>query len=100
MSAVSARPQWRSIQLRSEDNVAVVVNDDGAPAGAVFQDGIVAVEAIPQGHKVALVDIPAGAAVTRYATPIGYANRDIARGQWVHEDMLDMPAAPSWMRWT
>ncbi len=95
MSAVPVtQPQWRSIKLRQEDNVAVVVNDGGSPAGAVFQDGVSAIEAIPQGHKVALVDIPAGAAVMRYATPIGYANRDIARGQWVQEDMLEMPAAP------
>ena len=95
MSAVPVtQPQWRSIKLRQEDNVAVVVNDGGAPAGAVFQDGIAATEAVPQGHKVALADIPAGAAVIRYATPIGYANRDIARGQWVQEDMLDMPSAP------
>ncbi|MBN6152591.1 galactarate dehydratase [Xanthomonas sp. AmX2] len=96
MSVVSVpQPQqWRSIQLRQEDNVAVVVNDGGAPAGAVFQDGVVAAEAIAQGHKVALADIPAGAAVLRYATPIGYANGAIARGQWVQEHMLDMPAAP------
>ena len=30
-------------------------------------------EHVPQGHKVALVDLPEGAAVRRYDVPIGYA---------------------------
>jgi galactarate dehydratase len=94
MSAVQQTATWRSIQLRAEDNVAVVVNDGGAPPGATFADGVVALEHIPQGHKVALVDLPKGATVLRYGTAIGYANADIAQGAWVSEQLLDMPAAP------
>src|SRR5262249_39552829 len=50
-------------------------------------------EHVPQGHKVALVDLPAGSAVLRYNVPIGYAVRDIPAGSWVHERLLKMPAA-------
>jgi galactarate dehydratase len=94
MSAIPTQPQWRSIRLRPEDNVAVVVNDGGAPQGATFQDGVTTIEAVPQGHKVALTPIAKGEAVLRYGTPIGYANVDIAVGTWVQESLLDMPAAP------
>ncbi|WCE05336.1 galactarate dehydratase [Pseudoxanthomonas sp. JBR18] len=95
MSAVPTPDQWRSIRLRPEDNVAVVVNDGGAPAGATFEDGVTTLEPVPQGHKVALVDIGKGQAVLRYGTAIGYANANIARGAWVSEQLLDMPAAPA-----
>jgi galactarate dehydratase len=34
-------------------------------------------EQVPQGHKVALVDLPEGRGVRRYNVPIGYALKDI-----------------------
>ena len=48
---------------------------------------------VPQSHKVALVDLPAGGAVLRYGIPIGYAISDIPAGSWVHERLLSMPEA-------
>ncbi len=39
---------------------------------------------IPAGHKVALCDIPAGAAVIKYGAVIGYATVDIYEGGHVH----------------
>ena len=48
---------------------------------------------MPQGHKVALVDVAAGAPVLRYGIPIGYAVKDIPAGSWVHERLLQIPAA-------
>jgi galactarate dehydratase len=48
---------------------------------------------VPQGHKVALVDVASGAPVLRYNVPIGYAVRDIPAGSWLHERLLHMPAA-------
>ena len=47
---------------------------------------------MPQGHKVALVDL-ATAPVLRYGIPIGYALKDISAGSWVHERLPRMPAA-------
>jgi galactarate dehydratase len=48
---------------------------------------------VPQGHKVALVDLPAHSPVLRYGIPIGHALKDIAAGSWVHEGLLHMPDA-------
>jgi galactarate dehydratase len=79
--------------MHAADNVAIVANDGGLPPGARFADGLTLGERVPQGHKVALVDLPTGSAVLRYNVPIGYALRDIAAGSWVHERLLQMPAA-------
>jgi galactarate dehydratase len=81
------------IQMHEADNVAIVVNDGGLPAGAVFASGLTLRETVPQGHKVALVDLAAGAPVRRYNVVIGQALRDIAAGSWVHEGLLHMPEA-------
>lgn len=91
MSTESRQPI--SIRMHVADNVAIVANDGGLPAGAVLANGLVLVDRIPQGHKVALVDLPQGTAVLRYKVPIGYALKDIPAGSWVHERLLEMPAA-------
>src|SRR3954470_18103255 len=81
------------IRMHAADNVAIVANDGGLPAGTVFADGLRLVDKVPQGHKVALVDLPAGSTVLRYNVPIGYALKDIPAGSWVHERLLKMPDA-------
>ena len=81
------------IRMHADDNVAIVANDGGLGPGATFADGLVLREKVPQGHKVALVDLPQGSAVRRYNVPIGYALKDIPAGSWVHERLLEMPAA-------
>ncbi|MEK8051450.1 galactarate dehydratase [Ideonella sp. DXS22W] len=81
------------IVMDARDNVAIVANDGGLPAGTVFDDGLVLREHVPQGHKLALVDLKAGDAVLRYGVAIGYALQDIAQGSWVHEKRLQMPGA-------
>ncbi len=81
------------IRMHESDNVAIVANDDGLPAGATFPNGLQLREEVPQGHNVALVDLPAGAPVVRYNVAIGYALKDVACGSWVHERQLQMPDA-------
>ena len=83
------------IRMHERDNVAIVANDGGLPAGTQLPDGVVLVNAVPQGHKVALVDLKAATPVLRYGIPIGYALKDIPAGSWVHERLLDMPSARS-----
>lgn len=84
----------RVIRMRDEDNVAIVVNDFGLPAGSHLADGITLRERIPQGHKVALRGIAKGEAVRRYNVVIGFAAEDLEAGQWVNEPRLIMPPAP------
>ena len=82
------------ITMHEGDNVAIVANDGGLPAGTRFPSGLTLVDKVPQGHKVALVDLAAGDAVRRYNVVIGRAARAIAAGSWVHERLLEMPAGP------
>ncbi len=82
-----------TLRMHALDNVAIVANDGGLPAGTALPGGPVLRDRVPQGHKVALVDIAAGAPVVRYGIPIGYALKDIPDGSWVHERLLRMPEA-------
>jgi len=82
-----------TIRMQPRDNVAIVANQGGLPKGTVLPDGLNLRDAVPQGHKVALVDIPAEGAVLRYGIAIGYALKDIPAGSWVHERLLQMPSA-------
>jgi galactarate dehydratase len=81
------------IRMHERDNVAIVANDGGLPLGARLPDGLVLIDRVPQGHKVALVDLKAAAPVLRYGIPIGYALKDIPAGSWVNERLLEMPSA-------
>src|SRR5262252_6090065 len=84
----------RYIRVDAADNVAIVVNDFGLPRGTRFACGLQLREHVPQGHKVALVDIAKGAPVRRYNVVIGYANEPLRAGSWVHEALLLIPEAP------
>ncbi len=83
------------IRMHANDNVAIVANDGGLPAGTRLADGLLLVDRVPQGHKLALQDLSAGDPVRRYNVVIGRAARAIPAGSWVHERLLDMPAALS-----
>lgn len=82
-----------TIRMHSRDNVAIVANKGGLPAGTVLPTGQILREPVPQGHKVALLDLSKDDAVLRYGVPIGYALQDIAAGSWVHERLLRVPEA-------
>ncbi len=83
------------IRMNERDNVAIVANDGGLPAGTAFPCGLTLRERVPQGHKLALVDIDAGAPVRRYDVVIGYAREPIPAGGWVNEARLRLPEAPA-----
>ncbi|MBY0570518.1 MAG: UxaA family hydrolase, partial [Burkholderiaceae bacterium] len=81
------------IKMHDNDNVAIVVNDGGLPAHTVFPCALELVDHVPQGHKVALTDLPEGSAIRRYNVTIGYTNTDVKRGQWLNETLIRMPDA-------
>jgi galactarate dehydratase len=83
------------VKVDPADNVAIIVNEGGLPAGAQFASGLVLTEPIPEAHKVALVDLPAGSEVIRYGVIIGHTQMDITKGSWVHDGNIDLPAPPS-----
>lgn len=80
----------RLIRMHGNDNVAIVANDLGLPAGAEA-NGLSLRERVPQGHKVALADTPKGAPVRRYDVLIGFAADFLPAGSWVNESRLEMP---------
>ena len=61
------------LTINEKDNVAVCLEGNGD---------------IPAGHKMALVDIPAGEHVIKYGCSIGRATCHIRAGQWVHTHNL------------
>jgi galactarate dehydratase len=90
---VKLRPLY--VRVDARDTVAIIVNEGGLRAGTQFDDGLTLVDDVPEAHKVALKDIAAGEAIVRYGSVIGYAERAIPRGSWVHEDRVRMPVAPA-----
>jgi len=81
----SATEGRRAVLLRGDDTVAVAARP--IPAGFAVELGgrvVVAREPIALGHKVALVDVAAGAPVRKYGQIIGFASRPIPAGSWVH----------------
>jgi len=68
------------IAMHEADNVAIVVTTGGLKIGAQVRKqlnvpAVTLVDAVPQGHKVALVDIEAGQPVLRYNVSIGVAKQ-------------------------
>jgi len=80
-----------TIKINSRDNVAIVVEAEGLRSGGRIEEGITAVEDVPQGHKIALVDLAKDDPVIRYGEIIGYALKNIPKGSWVNELVLRMP---------
>jgi len=82
-----------TISMNKNDNVAIVANDGGLPKGTQLASGLILREHIPQGHKIALVNLPIDAPILRYGIPIGFAAQEILAGSWVSEKLLKMPDA-------
>jgi galactarate dehydratase len=85
----------RTVRMDERDNVAIVANDGGLPAGTEVTVDLILREFVPQGHKLALLEIAAGSPIIRYGICIGYALKDLPAGSWVHEGVLRTPAAPA-----
>lgn len=82
-----------TIRMHETDNVVIVANAGGLPAGSVLEDGTELLEAVPLGHKVALTDLAVDAPVIRYGEVIGYALEPVARGRWINETLVRLPDA-------
>ncbi len=83
------------IKVHSRDNVAIIGNPEGLPAGTAFPGGPTLIERVPQSHKVALQDLDRGQPILRYGQVIGLATRPVHAGSWVREDLVELLAAPA-----
>lgn len=80
----------KAIRIEPEDNVAVVAQD--TVAGDLLDCSgmnVVVKGAIPLGHKLALVPIPRGGEIVKYAVTIGLASCDIEPGEHVHSHNIE-----------
>ena len=79
----------RAIVVSMLDNVATALEPLDAGAALAIGDATIAVrDRIPQGHKIAIHAIAAGAAVVKYGSAIGTATTDIPAGAHVHTHNL------------
>ncbi len=78
------------IQIESEDNVGVAVQDIfvGERVGCSGTE-MIAQNDIPAGHKIALVTIPQGERIIKYAVTIGKSSREILQGEHVHSHNVE-----------
>lgn len=80
------------VKIKEQDNVAIAVRE--IQVGTEIMDGVAANQDIPQAHKIALCDIPAGGEIIRYGVILGYAKKPISKGDWINEHMLELPEPP------
>ncbi|MEM8854052.1 MAG: altronate dehydratase family protein [Pseudomonadota bacterium] len=73
------------VRLNAADDVVTATRPLEA---GVSVEGVTTQGLIPRGHKIALHAIASGAPVKKYAQIIGYASRDIAAGEHVHDHNL------------
>ncbi len=85
----------QAVKVHRDDNVAVVVSPSGMKAGEILESqNLTLLDNVPQGHKIALADIPVGGKVIRYGVCIATATQRIPAGSWVSENLSEIPPSP------
>jgi len=82
------------IQIKPEDNVAIIVSEGGILKGTKVSKDITALQDIPQAHKIVLKDIEKEGAIIRYGAIIGYAKETLLKGRCANEHNMLMPTPP------
>jgi altronate hydrolase len=77
------------IRLHADDDV-VIARAQLVGGTKLLDENVTVVGLVPPGHKVATRAIASGAPVKRYNQIIGFASRDIAPGEHVHLNNLQM----------
>ena len=81
------------LKIADKDNVGIVTDPDGLKKGTKT-DGIILLEDISMGFKVALENIQPGKEIIRYGEVIGLANEQIEKGSLVHTSKMILPEPP------
>lgn len=89
----------KAVLIQENDTVLTVL--EPVQAGEEVNAGteeLVALEEIPQYHKIARVEMKRGDVIYKYGQPMGYATTDIGIGQWVHTHNADSvrPKEETW----
>ena len=84
--STAANPAVNMVVMAPGDNVGIALRDiaGGTPASDLRGTRRVALEPIPQGHKIALVDLEPDDLLVRFGVPVGVAAAPIAAGRLVH----------------
>ena len=77
-----------TLRLAAIDPLVVALRDL-VPGDLLGVEGVEAKDAIPKGHKAAVMPIANGTAVLKYGQVIGSASRDIAPGEHIHSHNLE-----------
>lgn len=84
-------PLLRAPTIRLHPADTVVIAREDLPAGTVLAtENVTCRDAIPQGHKLATVALPAGTPVRRYGQVIGFAATAIPAGSHVHVHNVEL----------
>ncbi len=81
--------QLLTVRLHENDNV-VTARVDILPETPIPGEHVVSRRRVPAGHKIAVQPIDAGAAIRKYDQIIGFASEDIAPGDHVHVQNVEM----------
>ncbi|MGI9499576.1 MAG: UxaA family hydrolase, partial [Geminicoccaceae bacterium] len=81
--------QQLTVRLHANDNV-VTARVDILPETPIPGENVVSRRRIPAGHKVAVQPVAAGDAIRKYDQIIGFASVDIAPGDHVHVQNVEM----------
>ena len=90
----------RAMRISPDDNTATALNDidAGETISLVSKSGPVGEmttrQAVPFGHKVAVIDIKKGDKVLKYGEVIGLATRPISKGDYVHTHNVESALLP------
>ncbi len=82
---MAAEPEEQLLRLHPDDPVGVARRELTAGEQA---SGVAVRDQVPAGHKVALVDLPAGTVVRKYGQPIGVTTAPVHAGEHVHSHNL------------
>ena len=84
------------LRIDPRDSVATALRDIAAGETITLDGETLAVrEPVGRGHKLALVDLGAGAAVLKYGFPIGRTRTAVGRGEHVHSHNLATALEPN-----
>ena len=73
------------IIMHPEDNCATTLEDILPQTELKVKDRVIVTNHnIPLGHKIALENIRKGELVKKYGHTIGFATKDINKGDWIH----------------